>query len=545
MKQIVMVQKSSLEKVFGSQTGLQADCPRGGCLRGEEFGYQLVLRLEEFLFRQPFRISVESPLGDAVSLFTVDTVPCEFTAYPNMHDEHYLSLEPGLFPDLLTPLTEDTLELSPYLNTVVWVNISVPRDCPAGEYPVKVVVEGRDRQAESTFTLKVIPAELPKQKLLCTQWFYADCLADRYGVEIYSPAHWKLLEEYLRLAAARGMNMVLTPALTPALNTAVGHERPCTQLLEIEKDGECYRFDFGRLRRFMEMARACGIENFEFSHLFSQWGARFAPNIYVAEQGERKRVFGWDTPADSPAYRGFLDQLLPQLTAFLKEMGALGHAVFHISDEPGEKDLESYRTAREMVAGHLREFPIIDALSDVKFYDMGLVETPVATTDHIEPFLERKVPGLWTYYCCAQSREVANRFLSMPSYRNRIIGLQLYKFGLTGFLHWGYNFWYTWDSRKQVDPFRFGDAGGMFPGGDSFLVYPGEDGPLESLRLKVFHHAMQDVQALELLESLAGREEALRVIDADNTLTFRNYPHSAQALLDARERVNAALAALV
>ncbi len=54
------------------------------------------------------------------------------------------------------------------------------------------------------------------------------------------------------------------------------------------------------------------------------------------------------------------------------------------------------------------------------------VETPVAATDHIDPFIEHRVPGLWAYYCCVQKTEVANRFFAQPSARNRILGVQLY-----------------------------------------------------------------------------------------------------------------------
>ena len=182
---------------------------------------------------------------------------------------------------------------------------------------------------------------------------------------------------------------------------------------------------------------------------------------------------------------------------------------------------------------------MIDALSDPSFYDRGLVKHPVAATDHIEPFLERKVPGLWAYNCCAQNVDVGNRFMSMPSYRNRILGLQLYKYGISGFLHWGYNFWYSWDSRKQIDPFLTTDAQGAFPGGDSFSVYPGADGtPLESIRLKVFHHALQDHRALNLLEELGGRELVEQTVERFHELTFSQYPRSAEYLLAAREAVN-------
>ena len=543
MEEIRIIQQSSLEKIFLDAKEFQPPYLRGSGLQGEEFAYQAALKKTEW-GRALFRFTLDSPLKDAIEVFLVESSPCALAAYTRegKHDGDYLSLHAGMFPDLLRPLAGDEVDISPYQNVVLWVNVKIPRDCPAGEYPIRLSFEGRDVKAESTFTLEVIPAELPKQKLLYTQWFYADCLADYYKTPVYSEEFWALMETYLRAAAEEGMNMVLTPVLTPPLNTEVGMERPCTQLVEIEKEGESYRFEFSKLRRYVEVARKSGIEYFEIGHLFTQWGAEFAPNVYVTENGERKRVFGWDTKARSPEYTGFLRQLLPALAGVLRELGLEKRTWFHVSDEPEEKDLEAYQAAKSLISEFLGEFPLMDALSDVAFYDRGLVQHPVAANDHIEPFLERQVPGLWAYNCCAQNREVGNRFMAMPSYRNRILGLQLYKYNIMGFLHWGYNFWYSWDSRKQIDPFLVTDADGAFPGGDSFSVYPGADGkPLQSVRMKVFQHALQDMRALELLESLAGREEALRLIDSDNTLTFRSYPHSAQALLDAREKVNMAV----
>ncbi|WP_442778690.1 glycoside hydrolase domain-containing protein [Arthrobacter sp. AQ5-05] len=40
------------------------------------------------------------------------------------------------------------------------------------------------------------------------------------------------------------------------------------------------------------------------------------------------------------------------------------------------------------------------------------------------------------YYCVAQDRAVSNRFISLPSTRNRTIGAQLFLPGAEGFLHW-------------------------------------------------------------------------------------------------------------
>jgi hypothetical protein len=128
----------------------------------------------------------------------------------------------------------------------------------------------------------------------------------------------------------------------------------------------------------------------------------------------------------------------------------------------------------------------------------------------------------------------------MPSARNRIIGMQLYKFDIRGFLQWGYNFWYSQYSRYPVDPFRVTDAGYAFPSGDAFVVYPGEDGPIESLRLEVFYEALQDLRALKLLESLIGRDTVLNILEEglDEPISFTKYPIDMEWLLKKREQIN-------
>ncbi len=540
MENIKIRQVSSLEKVFPSKREMPEEYCRASALRGEEFAYQIVLRKEGW-GKEEVRFSVSSPLGDAVQVFQVKTVPCELAAYPeeDAHDEDYLTLDSGLFPDVLSPLPENTLEVNSALNTTVWVNLIVPEDCPAGEYPIRFTAEGEESRADCTFTLTVIPAKLPEQKLLFTQWFHVDCLAEQYHVPVYSERHWEIIGAYLREAAKEGMNMVLTPVLTPPLDTAIGTERLCVQLLEIEKQGDSYRFDLTRLRRFVELALECGITHFEINHLFTQWGAKCTPAVYATVEGKKKRIFGWDVAADSPEYMAFLRQMLSAVNEFFRSMGLGDRLFFHVSDEPGKGALEHYSQAKAMIRELVGGCPVIDALSDPEFYDRGLVQQPVAATNHIEPFLERQVPELWAYYCCVQGVKVGNRFLAMPSYRNRILGVQLYKYRIKGFLHWGYNFWHSQESKSRIDPFRVTDGGGAFPGGDPFSVYPGEDGtPLSSLRLKIFHHALQDLRALELLESLTDRETVENTVKEFETVTFSEYPRNSRYLLETREAVN-------
>ena len=336
------------------------------------------------------------------------------------------------------------------------------------------------------------------------------------------------MEKYMRLASEHGMNMILTPVLTPPLDTEVGGERPTVQLVDIEIiDGE-YHFNFDNLIRYAKMARECGIKYLEINHMFTQWGACHAPKVVAKVNGKKKRIFGWKTSATDLEYVRFLNALIPQIIDTLTAIGFKKSEIFfHISDEPGLNHLENYQRAHDILAPLVKGCKRIDALSNLEFFKKGLVSTPAVAINAIEPFMEEGVSDLWGYYCCAQSSVVSNRFFDMPSSRTRIIGSQIYKYALKGFLHWGYNFYYTqYSKRLKLNPYEESDAGGAFPSGDSFSVYPYGEGVISSIRQKVFSYALDDYRLLKLVESKIGVLNTHRLINAsaDMELTMKQYP---------------------
>jgi len=181
----------------------------------------------------------------------------------------------------------------------------------------------------------------------------------------------------------------------------------------------------------------------------------------------------------------------------------------------------------------------MDALSHYEFYEKGLLDVPVTCTTKIGPFLEHHIENQWAYYCCSQHENVSNRFLAMPSYRNRIIGLQLYKYQMQGFMQWGFNFYNSRCSTYPINPFLTTSADLTFPSGDPFSVYPGRNGPQLSLRTMVFYDALQDLGVCRLLEETMGHDAVVELIEqeAGLELRFDNYPRSAAYLLDLREKM--------
>ncbi|MGG1516886.1 DUF4091 domain-containing protein [Paenibacillus oryzisoli] len=534
----------SLVKVFPDEELGAESYERGTALRGETFHFQVAYRAPSLT--KPIRVSVKSPLQAAITLQEVGLAPSELPCQ-RRHDDHVLRVTPGLYPDPLYPIEEERGVIGiHYQWRSVWITVELDEETPAGEYAVTVQFASMTGETlgEEIFRLQVIPAVLPLQTLIHTEWFHADCLANYYGVDVFSDAHWRLIEKYLQTAVQHGMNMVLTPHFTPPLDTQVGGERPTVQLVDVRKEeGGTYAFGFDRLLRWIALCDQVGIRFFEFSHLFTQWGAKHAPKIVAEERGELRRIFGWETDATGEAYTSFLSQYLPALTTFLRAQGLEKRCYFHISDEPMLEHMPWYRSASELMQAHLGDLPIIDALTNYEYVEQGLVKRPIPANDHIEPFLDRQVPDLWTYYCCVQYRQVSNRFFNMPSARNRVIGVQLYKFRIAGFLHWGYNFWNTQYSLQAIDPYRVTDAGRSFPSGDAFLVYPGDAGPVESIRMDVLYEGLQDLRALQLLESLVGRDCVLALIEEglSEPLSFSRYPRDAEWLLGLRERVNQAI----
>lgn len=527
---------SSLEKIFPNSRDI-AELERLSMLKNERKAFQLVFSAKK---GDSISFDVESALFEYMNFSVVKMIKGGYVKDKNA-DDYYIEEPHEYYPDLLVPMNGTCFTaLEDGLNCV-WVQI-VGDTLPAGNHNICI----KYGDEECSIEVRVIDAQLPKQSLIYTNWFHTDCLMSVYGFEAFSDEYWETVEKFLHHAADYGMNCVLTPLFTPPLDTKVGGERPTVQLVDVKVVGKNeYSFAFDKLDKWLEMCDRCNIEYYEMSHLFTQWGARHAPKIIAEKNGVKKRIFGWRTRACGKRYRLFIEQFAKAITKYIDEKGIRERCLFHVSDEPAASMKRAYSKASKIVRDNFKGFKIIDALSSFDFYKNGLIEQPIPANDHIEPFIGN-VPELWTYYCCAQgSKYVSNRFFAMPSERNRVLGLQLYKFNVKGFLHWGYNFYYTQYSKAIINPFEVSDAGGKFQSGDSFVVYPGENRePLDSLRLHVFYDAFQDMLALQLLESKIGYEKTLALVEQglEKPLSFTEYPHDARWLENVRERVNAAIA---
>jgi hypothetical protein len=327
---------------------------------------------------------------------------------------------------------------------------------------------------------------------------------------------------------AHGLDTIYVPVFTPPLD---GVKRP-TQLLRVTSTGkDRYRFDWRDVKRYVDAARKAGFRYFEWTHLVTQWGAENAIRVYEGQGREEKRLWPPSTRATSKTYRRFLEQFLPALHRFLERENLLDRSFFHVSDEPhGEEHLAAYRRARAMLAELAPWIQVMDALTDITYAREGLTDMPVPSIRTALDFVAEDIP-CWCYYCCHPRADWLNRLMDTPLPKIAMHGFLLYRWPFQGFLHWGYNYWYKSQTRELIDPFTVSDGLAWERGwayGDTFMVYPGAEGPLDSVRWEVFSEALRDYQLLQTL-GVARDDPLLAPLK-----NFREFPKTMAWRADAR-----------
>lgn len=489
--------QDSLSRVYPTTRAKASRSLKVSSAKNESISFQACVRNED-IDAQEVSITVSAPDFLDVQIRRVGYVPIpHFNTGTPLEELDGVNYMPGFAPD---PLVEDrSCFAGPFETISFWITANVDRYAPAGSMDLRVgFLRNGELISESDITIIVHDIALqPRKDFPVTHWFYADALCDWYNVDPFEDAFWPIVEPYMRDLTAHGNNCMYVPIFTPPTD---GVKRP-TQLLNIDipKKG-VYRFDFSNVKQWISIARKCGAEMFEWTHLFSQWGVENALRVYRDNNDDSSLLWDPDTPATSDIYKNFLAQFLPEFHKFLVKEGLLDKSIFHVSDEPQEDHLENYRAARSMLEELAPWMKVADALSDIRFGKEGLTDIPIPIISAARLYREADIPA-WTYFCCGPRGAYLNRLIDTPLAKIRMAGWLFYRLGAKGFLHWGYNYWYRMQTRQLINPYQE-LAGFKWPGiayGDPFVVYPGVDGPVDSIRWEVFAQSLQDYALLQTI----------------------------------------------
>lgn len=450
---------------------------------------------------------------------------------------------PGLVPDPLYP--EETANLGPESNASFWVTLHVPADAQVGVQQVVATLTVED-EFRFPMWMNCTPysVNLPiavdvrstvietRRDFPVTHWLSADSIWEYYKIEPFSERFWELADAYVGNLTAHNVNVVYSPIFNARHEVLV---RPA-QLLKVRALGDDrYKFDFSDVRRWIQVAKKHNAEYVEWTHFFTPAPTSGKHPQRIYERWERLGPLLWptDTLATSPTYRRFLEQFLPQFKHVLEDEKMLEHSLFHCADEPdGDVQLADYRQARALLREIAPWMKVIDAMSDPRYATEGLTDMPVPSIVTAPQFAAANCPA-WVYFCCGPRGRYLQRLHDTPLAKLRMAGWLFYKLQARGFLHWGHNYWFVFCTSTISNPF-IDAAVSAWPGmphGDAFVVYPGPNGPIDSIRWEVFAESLQDYALLQT----AG-------IQPDDPLlselkTYEDFPKSEAWINDALTRV--------
>lgn len=251
--------------------------------------------------------------------------------------------------------------------------------------------------------------------------------------------------------------------------------------------------------------------------------------------------------AYTPQFRERFFERLDSVVPELERRGLLDKAYVYGFDERGE---EYFPVIRDIFGEIKHRYPQVHALSTCRLPPgtdpLSLnIDTYVPLSSSYNHGMAKAVRErggeVWWYVCMGPRYPYANWLLEHPLIEGRLIFWQAFSYNVEGFLYWGLNIWEREHNDSPI-PAEAGPCiewsvttGGKYPwlNGDGVLLYPGEQGPISSMRLENIRDGLEDVDLLEQYRNQSGEEAAqalLRQVITDRT----HYSRDPQLLNAAR-----------
>ena len=389
----------------------------------------------------------------------------------------------------------------------LWIEMNVSERAKAGRFAFQVLVhttEG-DFTAYIQLCIHEVVIPTPANGALDHEYFYEVINTEAYGEQWTrgSKQWWTMMEACAKAMKELRIN-ILNITLQPLLSG-------CSKRV----DATHWNFDFTFLDEFVEKFMAWG----SFRRIMIQ-----AP-LHVLTGTE---VFTFDENGDcinlqtrSEEGEAFVEQLLCAVQKHFAEKGWLSITMMHLVDEPHES--ENWLWLRSLVRKYMPEVlccePIDEYHSALELEGECDIYVPRVDVydEGPEYFKRRQKTGdqLWCYTCCLpEDLWWLNKLIEQPASYSRLLYWGCYSQDITGFLHWGFNWWWTKES-------------GLSPAvrhkGDGYIVYPDvETGGVQHSNRGI--STIEGVEEYELLKIAERRHpEAAKALAKRMVSTFRHF----------------------
>lgn len=508
-----------LQKIFPENTYFPVIEARADVARGENASFQFVVRGSESI--KDLEINVKPLKKNDLLLWQINTGFVELVKIERSYADPSIDrYEPTsvYFPDPI--VYRKSKDVSFGVAQPVWVSVKIPEDQEPGTYTGTVTITGkvggRKFQKSKAITIQVYKPVISKTSLWVTNWFFDQFQYLNKGVKVekYSNLYWQLWEVMAKMMAEYRQNVAMISPL---------------DLTEFKFENNQWSFDFSNFNKLVKLFVGEGvIGRLEGGHFGGRvdggWTSQFGLLVPVVKDNTTSLKM---MTMEEPAAKQFYSAFLPALMENIGKQGWKDIYVQHIADEPIEENVESYKAISRYVRRFCPDLKVIEACHSNKLDNEVNIWVPQLNflSDSIDFYKKRQAKGdeVWFYTCIYPQGKYPNRFIDQPLIQTRLLHWINFKYGITGYLHWGFNHWSNGDPGNSEWSGPYGETsvvngtgGQILPGGDSWIVYPGDKMLYPSLRLEAMRDGIVDYELLKMFKDRYP-EEAEKMVQS--TLT--------------------------
>ncbi|MGW2572889.1 glycoside hydrolase domain-containing protein [Streptomyces sp. NPDC001537] len=409
-------------------------------------------------------------------------------------------------PDVVGDALQEgpSVDVPAYAAQPLWFTFHIPKSAAAGTYTGTVRVTADDgTRVTYPLSVQVANAAVPDAKdyrFFLDVWAQPETMALNAGVQPWSDRHWRLIEAYDRDLAGHGQKVVNTTIVDNPWHHqwSLGTRRsqtatPYSSMVAWKWDGTRFSFDFSRWDRYVRTALKAGVgpDIGAFSMLAFQDGE----HLTYTDTRTGKSVYE-NVDLGGNRWREAWGTFLPAFVQHLRGKGWLDRTYLSFDERP----VASMTVVRDFVHEVAPEFDRrISVAGSAGTADLASdLSVSWDTIDQMtaQQAEQRRAEGKITTFYVYGTPAHPNTLAYSPAVEARMLPWIAAQRHLDGFLRWSYN---SWTSDPFTQPVY------IFTQGDEYLVYPGRNGPMSSVRWEQLKEGIEDFELIDELREQDGR----------------------------------------
>ena len=439
-------------------------------------------------------VDYQSPTINKVDLSEVLAVPVEQNTgldsrteqFKGLINPHVIRRAPFEVFEVIKPLNSKSI-ITKTKFSLINIKIQIEKDLIVKNHKLnfKISINGKEYNLKLKINIynTLIP-NLDSSNFFYTNWFNLSKMEEYHNLDRWSTEWYSMLDKYAKIMASGRQNCVKIPG----------------ELINL-KNGEIF-LDEEKMISFVNVFLKYGFKYFESPHLLGRgknddWGnpeliTKLRNVGYYTEEGKNE-----------------IEIITKKIKNFTEKYNLTTQWLQHIADEPTSVNAKCYSDVSMQIKKIYPKIKIMEATNTRESLVNAIdIWCPIINDfqENEDFFRSREKLGekVLVYTCLVPGGKWLNRTLDMEKIRQVYFGWGGSKYNTMGYLHWGLN-------QYKADPFNqsvikhpspIAGPNNFLPAGDTHVIYPGEEGPLSSLRFEAHRIGCEDYELLEMLKKI-------------------------------------------